>query len=55
MNPKTRPRSHDDLMGGVAEAFYRGVPKRIASRVMGFLDDDLRKVTVEFRKRYPAV
>jgi len=42
------------ITGGIAEAFYRGVPKRIASRVMGFLDDDLRKVTVEFRKRFPA-
>jgi ADP-ribosylglycohydrolase len=42
------------ITGGIAEAFYHGVPKRIATRVMGSLDDDLRKVTVEFRKRYPA-
>jgi ADP-ribosylglycohydrolase len=42
------------ITGGIAEAFYHGVPKRIATRVMGFLDDDLREVTVEFRKRYPA-
>jgi ADP-ribosylglycohydrolase len=42
------------ITGGVAEAFYHGVPKRIATRVMGFLDDDLREVIVEFRKRYPV-
>ena len=40
------------IAGGIAEAFYGGVPKDIAERAMETLDDDLRKLVVRFRDEY---
>ena len=36
------------ITGGIAEAFYGGVPDFIRNKVMGILDDDLRMVTERF-------
>lgn len=36
------------ITGGVAEAFYGGVPIWIAAKVMTLLDDELRRVTTAF-------
>ena len=36
------------ITGGIAEAFYGGVPDFIRNKVMGILDDDLRLVTERF-------
>jgi ADP-ribosylglycohydrolase len=36
------------ITGGIAEAFYGGVPESIAARVFDILDDGLRSVTLEF-------
>ncbi len=43
------------ITGGIAAAFYGGVPDAIASKVFEILDDDLAAVTREFTQRYPAV
>lgn len=40
------------IAGGVAEAYYGGVPSAIASRSLALLDDHLRQVTLEFCDRY---
>lgn len=40
------------IAGSVAEAFYGGVPAKIASEVMGRLDDGLREVVGRFRARH---
>jgi ADP-ribosylglycohydrolase len=40
------------ITGGVAEAFYGGVPESIAQRTLGFLDEPLRRVTTEFEAKY---
>lgn len=40
------------IAGGIAEAFYNGVPLEIASRTLELLDDRLRAVVTEFRDRY---
>ena len=36
------------ITGGIAQAFYGGVPKDITDKVLEMLDDRLRGVTVEF-------
>lgn len=36
------------ITGGIAEAYYNGVPDRIAERVMEILDDRLRKTVWKF-------
>jgi ADP-ribosylglycohydrolase len=41
------------ITGGIAEAFYGGVPAAIAERALGLLDEHLRKVTLAFCERYP--
>ena len=41
------------IAGGIAEAFYGGVPEPIARRAMAILDAPLRQVTEEFRRRFP--
>jgi len=41
------------ITGGVAEAFYGGVPKEIELEALSRLDARLRDVTVRFRARYP--
>lgn len=40
------------ITGGIAQAFYGGVPRDITDRVLELLDDRLRAVTVEFMDRY---
>lgn len=40
------------ITGGIAEAFYGGVPKNISDRVLTILDEHTRKVTQEFIARY---
>jgi ADP-ribosylglycohydrolase len=40
------------ITGGIAQAFYGGVPDAIAQEVLARLDDPLRKVVDQFRDRY---
>jgi ADP-ribosylglycohydrolase len=40
------------IAGGVAEAFYGGVPEAIATPALAALDAPLRDVTVAFRRRF---
>lgn len=40
------------ITGGIAQAFYGGVPEPIARRTLGFLDEPLRRVTEEFEGRF---
>lgn len=40
------------ITGGIAEAFYKGVPKAIAQQTLSRLDPPLRKVTLSFCDRY---
>jgi ADP-ribosylglycohydrolase len=40
------------IAGGIAEAFYGGVPEDICNGTLGILDDRLRGVVKEFRDRY---
>lgn len=40
------------IAGGIAEAFFGGVPDEIASRTLAALDERLRGVVIEFRDRF---
>ena len=40
------------ITGGIAQAYYGGVPESIAEKALNFLDDSLRRVTVEFEEKY---
>ncbi|MFW5861814.1 MAG: ADP-ribosylglycohydrolase family protein [Spirochaetota bacterium] len=40
------------ITGGIAEAFYGGIPGDIEKRALELLTDDLRKVTIAFRQQY---
>jgi ADP-ribosylglycohydrolase len=40
------------IAGGIAEAFYGGVPGPIARRALALLDEPLRRVTLAFCDRY---
>jgi ADP-ribosylglycohydrolase len=40
------------ITGGIAQAFYRGVPEWIVSRVMEILDDRLIRIVSQFADRY---
>lgn len=40
------------IAGGIAEAFYGGVPKSIADRALSMLDDKLRTIVNQFREVY---
>jgi len=40
------------IAGGIAEAFYGGVPEPIARRALAMLDFPLRRVTEEFHRRF---
>ena len=40
------------IAGGIAEAFYGGVPEEICNRTLEILDERLRDVVLEFRDRY---
>jgi len=43
------------ITGGIAQAFYGGVPEPIAARTLNFLDEPLRRVTMEFEAKYVRV
>ena len=40
------------ITGGIAGAFYRGVPDSIATRALALLDHDLRETVTRFCKTY---
>lgn len=40
------------IAGGIAEAFFGGVPDEIASRTLAVLDERLRNVVCEFQERF---
>jgi ADP-ribosylglycohydrolase len=40
------------ITGGIAGAFYRGVPDSIATRALASLDHDLRETVTRFCKTY---
>ena len=40
------------ITGGIAQAFYGGVPKHIEDAAFAILDDHLRSVTMQFMQRY---
>ncbi len=40
------------ITGGIAEAFYRGIPSPIAQRALDLLDERLRQVTLRFCARF---
>jgi ADP-ribosylglycohydrolase len=40
------------ITGGIAQAFYGGVPDFVGHKVMEVLDEDLRRVTSEFMAKY---
>jgi ADP-ribosylglycohydrolase len=41
------------IAGGIAEAYYGGVPEDIRQQAWERLDNQLRKVVEEFEQRYP--
>jgi len=43
------------IAGGVAEAFYGGVPTSIFNRVVGFLPEDILSTALRFRSRFPGM
>lgn len=42
------------ITGGIAQAFYRGVPEEIAKEAMARLDEKLRRVVEKFTEAFPA-
>lgn len=40
------------MAGGIAEAYYGGVPEELATRAIGYLTDDLKDVLMRFRAMY---
>lgn len=40
------------ITGGIAQAYYGGVPASIALKTLYFLDEPLRRVTLEFEQRF---
>jgi len=40
------------ITGGIAQAYYHGVPEPIAARTLAFLDEPLRRVTLEFEEKF---
>ena len=40
------------ITGGIAQAYYRGVPQPIAERTLCFLDEPLKRVTLEFEQKF---
>ena len=42
------------ITGGIAEAFYEGVPDEIATEVLKRLDNPLKQMTLQFCDRYTA-
>jgi ADP-ribosylglycohydrolase len=42
------------IAGGIAEAYYGGVPEQIKTRAFSYLDQRLRSIVTEFTQRYQA-
>lgn len=42
------------IAGGIAEAFYGGVPEDIRKQTLALLNDHLRGVVAEFIERFPS-
>lgn len=40
------------ITGGIAQAYYGGVPEPIAARTLDFLDEALRTVTMQFEEKF---
>jgi ADP-ribosylglycohydrolase len=40
------------ITGGIAQAFYGGIPTEIAEKTLSILDDDLRAVTLKFIEKF---
>jgi ADP-ribosylglycohydrolase len=40
------------ITGGIAQAFYGGVPPEITQKALSFLDEPLRAVTLKFMEKY---
>jgi ADP-ribosylglycohydrolase len=40
------------ITGGIAEAFYGGVPEEIADQAYGYLPDEFREIIKEFQEKY---
>ncbi len=40
------------ITGGIAQAFYGGVPEDIAARTLDLLDNQLRSIVIEFMDKY---
>lgn len=40
------------IAGGIAYAFYRKIPRKVEEKVMAILDERLRGVVLEFKRRY---
>ena len=43
------------ITGAIAQAFYGGVPAPIACQALAFLDESLRRVTLDFENKYLPV
>ena len=43
------------VAGGIAQAYYGGVPKGICDEVLGRLPEDLRSIVDRFSERYGTV
>jgi len=40
------------IAGGIAQAFYRKIPKKVEEKVMAVLDERLRGIVLEFKTKY---
>ena len=40
------------IAGGIAEAYYKGIPEFIFDQAYSILDNRLKNITEEFRSRY---
>ncbi|HHO75154.1 MAG TPA: ADP-ribosylglycohydrolase family protein, partial [Deltaproteobacteria bacterium] len=40
------------ITGGIAQAFYGGVPREISSKAYQYLSPDLRRITADFCRKY---
>jgi ADP-ribosylglycohydrolase len=43
------------ITGGIAQAYYGGVPQPIAEKTLGFLDEQLRQITMQFHEKFVCI